>query len=450
MQFDHTGNCIISGYAPTAAKAESEVKAAAQISEAPASPEGKKSSKKSSILKKMAVSTLLQKQLVRDMVLVIKKRSRRTMAIAAGGAVFLAGISALSSYCTVGVDYYCDGELLCTVAAADNAADIIKAAAAKADSLGVEEPVISTIAKLTFKNDLTDVDEAIDRILSESPELCRGYVVSVNGTELFTALDKNTITAVLDDYINKYRINESARLSHEIDIKEQIVRKDNVTPTDSIIATLEKGNFLTVVNTVDTSEEQAVPFDVEEIPDDTMYMGDTAVDVPGADGVITTVAENVYSNGELLSTSILSCETTTEPVTQVTRVGTIPRNALADGFSYPVSGHLSSGFGPRWGKTHRGIDLAVATGTPVGAGAAGTVITAKYNSSYGNYVQIDHGYGIVTTYAHLDSYIVSVGQTVNRGEVIGYSGSTGNSTGPHVHFEVIIDGEYTDPLNYLI
>ena len=131
-------------------------------------------------------------------------------------------------------------------------------------------------------------------------------------------------------------------------------------------------------------------------------------------------------------------------------MGTKPRNALVDGFSYPLSGRLSSGFGPRWGRTHRGIDLAVAMDTPVKAAAAGTVITAEYKPSYGNIVQIDHGYGIVTSYAHLDYIDVSVGQSVARGEVVAHSGSTGNSTGPHLHFEVINNGEYLNPLDYLI
>ncbi len=116
---------------------------------------------------------------------------------------------------------------------------------------------------------------------------------------------------------------------------------------------------------------------------------------------------------------------------------------------WPVSGTVTSGFGVRWGRMHEGVDVAVAEGTPVRAAAAGTVIYAAWMSGYGNLVVVDHGDGLSTAYAHNSSLAVSVGQPVAAGEVVSYSGNTGNSTGPHVHFEVRVNGAAVDPLGYL-
>jgi len=117
--------------------------------------------------------------------------------------------------------------------------------------------------------------------------------------------------------------------------------------------------------------------------------------------------------------------------------------------AWPVSGPVTSGFGPRWGRMHEGIDIAVPVGTPVRAAAAGTVIYAGWLGGYGNLVVVDHGGGLSTAYAHNSSFAASVGQSVAAGQVVSYSGNTGNSSGPHVHFEVRVNGTAVDPLGYL-
>lgn len=116
---------------------------------------------------------------------------------------------------------------------------------------------------------------------------------------------------------------------------------------------------------------------------------------------------------------------------------------------WPVSGTVTSPFGTRWGRMHEGIDIAVPSGTPVGAAGSGTVIYAGWMDGYGNLVVVDHGGGLSTAYGHNSSVTVSVGQAVTAGAIIAYSGSTGHSTGPHVHFEVRVNGSPVDPLGYL-
>lgn len=123
---------------------------------------------------------------------------------------------------------------------------------------------------------------------------------------------------------------------------------------------------------------------------------------------------------------------------------------------WPVDGPVVSGFGPRdigaGYEFHPGIDIAVPEGTPIRAALAGTVIFTEPESAsggYGNYTCIDHGGGLSTCYAHQSSFAVSAGQSVSQGQVIGYSGCTGYCLGPHVHFEVRINGSVTDPMGYL-
>lgn len=131
----------------------------------------------------------------------------------------------------------------------------------------------------------------------------------------------------------------------------------------------------------------------------------------------------------------------------------------ADGFCSPIGAgwerRVTSEFGyrrdPFTGETrgHTGMDLAVPTGTPVRAALPGTVTAAQYHSSYGYYVIIDHGSGLSTRYAHNSQLLVRVGQTVGTGDIISLSGSSGRSTGPHLHFEVRVNGQRTDPRYYL-
>lgn len=119
---------------------------------------------------------------------------------------------------------------------------------------------------------------------------------------------------------------------------------------------------------------------------------------------------------------------------------------------WPVDGPVVSGFGPRWGSMHEGIDIAVPAGTPIRSAASGSVVLLQSEASsggYGNFVCVDHGGGLQTCYAHLSSFGTSAGASVGQGDVIGYVGCTGHCYGDHLHFEVRISGAPTDPLGYL-
>jgi peptidoglycan DL-endopeptidase CwlO len=133
-----------------------------------------------------------------------------------------------------------------------------------------------------------------------------------------------------------------------------------------------------------------------------------------------------------------------------------PIKGGSGGLIWPVDGPVVSGFGPRTingsYEYHPGIDIAVPEGTPIRAAASGTVSLQQSEAEsggYGNYTCIDHGGGLSTCYAHQSSFGVSLGQSVSQGEVIGYTGCTGYCFGPHLHFEVRINGSVTDPMGYL-
>ncbi|MEX2659516.1 MAG: peptidoglycan DD-metalloendopeptidase family protein [Acidimicrobiales bacterium] len=138
------------------------------------------------------------------------------------------------------------------------------------------------------------------------------------------------------------------------------------------------------------------------------------------------------------------------------QLGQVANPALQGTFVLPVpTARMSSSFGPRihpifgTARLHAGMDLAAPTGTPVGAAGFGTVVTSGVLGGYGNAVVIDHGSGLSTLYAHLSALHVAVGDEVEAGQTIGLVGSTGNSTGPHLHLEVRVFGTPVDPVNYL-
>lgn len=195
-----------------------------------------------------------------------------------------------------------------------------------------------------------------------------------------------------------------------------------------------------------------IPFETTYENTANKYKGEKSVKQKGQNGQREVVAEIVRNNGVEVSRTELSSKVLKEPITQITLVGTKdkPKTVATGKFSYPVRGaRLSSKFGRRWGRMHQGIDLAIAKGTTISAADGGTVTFAGYKGSYGYLVIINHGNGKETYYAHCSKLLVSRGTKVYKGQAIAKVGSTGRSTGPHLHFEVHVNGTPRNPLNYL-
>jgi len=170
-------------------------------------------------------------------------------------------------------------------------------------------------------------------------------------------------------------------------------------------------------------------------------------------GLVEITVEIVRENGRELERTVLERTVLREPVTQIIVRGTraVPSRGTGD-YVWPVHGRITSRFGWRALGWHSGVDIGAVAGTPILAAASGVVTFAAYAGNYGNKVVIDHGVQggdrIATVYGHLSRFAVSVGAEVSAGQVIGYVGSTGRSTGPHLHFEVRINGQAVDPIRF--
>ncbi len=205
----------------------------------------------------------------------------------------------------------------------------------------------------------------------------------------------------------------------------------------------------TVENIVYTED---IPYATEYVDDSTLFVGTTKVKVKGELGLKEISAQLISVDGHLDQETITGEKVINEPVTEVIRKGTKKRVATGK-YIVPFNGTVSSRYGWRLFRGrynfHTGIDFAGARGSRIVASDGGTVSFAGWKGSYGYAVIINHGGGKQTLYAHCSSLNVSAGQKVAQGETIARVGSTGNSTGPHVHFEIIINGNKVNPAGYL-
>jgi murein DD-endopeptidase MepM/ murein hydrolase activator NlpD len=221
---------------------------------------------------------------------------------------------------------------------------------------------------------------------------------------------------------------------------------------DQVLYLSKEAPLITVLATRETTVDEKIPCPVDVRYDDKLLLGDKEVITEGIPGEKTVTYRITRENGFETGREILSQNVKSEPTTEVVVKGTITMVASRGGslrLAWPSGGDIVSPFGMRWGRMHEGIDLDASYGSDVVAVASGTVVSAGWDGGYGYQVQISHGGGLVTRYAHLSRILVDVGDSVDRGESIGLVGSTGNSTGPHLHFETIVGGEPRDPTNYL-
>ncbi len=193
------------------------------------------------------------------------------------------------------------------------------------------------------------------------------------------------------------------------------------------------------------------PYEVEQIKDGNLYEGTTVIDRKGKNGERKILAKVTEVNGVETSREVLNSEVLSEPVKQIEKIGTKKRPATTGSgvFIKPSFGSLSSRYGTRWERRHTGIDISGAYGSDIKAADGGIVTFSGWMDGYGNYVVINHENGYETAYGHCSELLVKEGDRVAKGDVIAKMGSTGRSTGNHLHFEVKYKGEYQDPLKYV-
>ncbi|MBQ9737140.1 MAG: peptidoglycan DD-metalloendopeptidase family protein [Clostridia bacterium] len=283
--------------------------------------------------------------------------------------------------------------------------------------------------------------EYVHIALLETPEDAL-EILSGGDTAVATYKVKNSDT--LWDIAKKYdtTVEHLLALNDHIDdnIKEGMeIKVEETVPRLSVRS----------VQTVSLTEP--VPYTVEKIKDGSIYEGRTVVSQKGKEGSARVLAKVTKVNGVEIDKNVLESETLTQPVVQIEKVGTKKRPPTTGSgtFINPSFGTLSSRYGRRWGRNHNGIDIAGSYNSPIKAADGGVVTYSGWMSGYGNYVIINHENGYQTAYGHCASLDVNVGDRVAKGDVIAKMGSTGRSTGTHLHFEVRKNGQYVDPLKYV-
>ena len=287
------------------------------------------------------------------------------------------------------------------------------------------------------------------------------YAVSISGEELGYVQSETEFNKEIEENVENYSAKnvDTVTLSAEPEYELKFVNKSEETNEDSILVAMQKEMKITYkyydillnnekIDSVDTKEE------AEEIVN--------SMNEQNLEGFSLTIAEKVTENPQEILTNDLE-------VAKNTVLGKISAEALqkkqeeeaakaladVNGIKIavlPVTGTISSRYGVSSRirvSTHTGLDIAAASGTPIKVVSDGTVTFAGWSGSYGYLVKVSHGNGVETWYAHTSKMYVSVGQSVVAGDLIAAVGSTGNSTGPHLHLEIRINGKTVNPQNYI-
>lgn len=301
----------------------------------------------------------------------------------------------------------------------------------------------SRLLNITFKQDISGVSEKVEPKNIVSPEEAVKYLMTGSlEQELYKIQSGDVLGAVA----KKHNLTTAELIALNpgltVDTVLQIGQALNVTVAKPFV-TIEVKQEKKITDTI------AFKKIIEEDP--TMYKGETVIKQQGVNGKKETSYLITAENGARTSKVALEETVLQQPVDQIEVVGTKVVSSRGTGdFAWPtVGGYISSGMGQRWGANHRGIDIARPSNYNILAADNGVVVAAGFSGSYGNRIVINHNNSYTTLYGHLSSIKVSVGQVVEKGSVIGIMGSTGNSTGTHLHFEVEKNGELVNPLSYV-
>lgn len=291
------------------------------------------------------------------------------------------------------------------------------------------------------------------------------YSVTLNGEFIGYIKDKSKLQKQINDYINNGSEDHVAFV--EIDQLPEyqlcLLKKDVVTNDEEIFDMMKSigtvyYKYYAVLEDKETKAYVATPDEAEDIIEQLKQKSSDNQDKLAYVEVYETELQDFVTVetavASLYKKPVVKKATTKTSNVNVNTSTNISNEKMNIGIALikPVSGSITSRFGVRSSirkSAHTGLDIGVSRGTSVKAAASGTVIYAGYKGSYGNLVIISHGNGVQTYYGHLDKLLVSAGDTVSQGAEIAKSGSTGNSTGPHLHFEVRLNGVALNPQNYV-
>ncbi|MCZ0702242.1 murein DD-endopeptidase MepM/ murein hydrolase activator NlpD [Natronobacillus azotifigens] len=311
-----------------------------------------------------------------------------------------------------------------------------------------EEKKLSTNGSIILDVTLSEEVTYEEAVISEKDLLSieEGIELLNKGTledQIHEVVEGNTLSSIAANYnlTVETLIELNPSLSEESLL--QLGQEINVT---------DYAPFVDVIVIQEELVEQTISYQKETKDTDELFRGESSVTQSGQDGKKEVHYELEIVNGKVTNREVLNEEIVKEAVNEITLRGTkvIPSRGTGD-FAWPaVGGRVTSHYGPRWGSHHDGIDIAGVSDRSIIASDNGVVEYAGWhNGGYGNKVIINHNNGYKTVYAHLESIDVSVGQTVPKGTTIGIMGTTGRSTGIHLHFEVYRNGSTIDPMSVL-
>ena len=285
---------------------------------------------------------------------------------------------------------------------------------------------IEVVETYTKEEEVSSVEDAISDITKDKEEK-EIYEVEF-GDCLSTIADKNHMTT-----------------KELLAINKGLDDKSNIFPGDEIVITVPKPEVSVIVKEEKVYTE-SYNEEVVYIDNPNAYVGENKVIQKGKSGKRQVTANISYDNGEIVNKEIIS-----EKIITKARVKKVSRGTkVRPTFIKPISnGIFTSPFGYRWGRMHKGVDWSCPVGTAVKASCAGRVVSAGWMNGYGYCITIQHGDGKQTRYAHLSKILVSTGDVVEQGSKIALSGNTGRSTGPHLHFEILVNGVQVNPMTYL-
>lgn len=332
------------------------------------------------------------------------------------------------------------------------------------DNNSVQTPALVATSDEAVPHTEIDGESASANLKAISPSCASLYIDGkfIGATEEIDQLNAD-LDQVLVDYRRDYDDETTTEFANSVEVVKGNASGTDLITADEVMA-LADGKFSISLST-DIVYTRDVAYDTKVKYDEDKSSSYKKVTTKGVNGEEEVTVRTTFVDGVQTDAVQTDAKTLKEAVDEVVVKGKKSESSSSSNSSssyttgssgmfawpLPYTHTLTSTFGTRWGRLHGGLDISAGGvyGQPIYASASGTVtFSGGDNSGYGNYVIIDHGSGYTTLYGHCSSLVAVTGQYVNQGDLIGYVGSTGNSTGPHLHFEIRLNGEKMDPLGY--
>ena len=312
---------------------------------------------------------------------------------------------------------------------------------------------------ITLGSKISSNEQVAENILAGEEALEKVSVLMVDGKPAFAVkADAEALKQNLSSRLDSFKNENTDEVSFVSDL--QVV--EGYVPDAEVVAATKAGIYINCANVKTVTTEayvDEIPFETEKTESKDYLKGYIKVTKKGTPGQADVVAKVTCVNGVETERNIIQSTTLVEPISQKEIVGTATISKTSNtqyassnsklmwplraSTKYRITSYMGDGRG------HKGLDIACNKGTEILAAMGGTVAYAHYRSDYGNFVVIDHGNGYRTVYAHASKLLVTKGQVVEKGQVIALVGSTGQSTGNHLHFEVRINDVAVNPLRYV-